>query len=128
MKEHAAGVWARRLLAVIRLTNGLLGLLAPQILIRRLATDPAVDKSAFYPFRMFGIRTVVLGVDLLTMREEQLARADATAIIIHSADTISAAVGGIRGDVPIKVARMTTTISAINTILAIIAWTTRRRR
>jgi hypothetical protein len=117
--------WSRRTLAVIRLANGALGLLAPQILVGRLGVDPAANTTAFYPFRMFGIRTVVLGVDLLTMRDDDLRRASATAVLIHSVDTASAVVGGLRGDVPPKAARLTTAISAVNMVLAVLSWLTR---
>ncbi len=121
-RSPIAGLWARRALAVVRLANGTLGLLAPQILLKRLEVDPVSNTAAYYPFRMFGIRTIVLGVDLLTMRDEELRRASATAVVIHSVDTVAAAVGGLRGDVPAKAARLTTAISAVNTVLALISW------
>ena len=61
---------ARIALATIRLVNGALALLAPGVMLRRLEagqqTDPATgadpDRVAVYPLRMFGIRTVVLGL------------------------------------------------------------------
>jgi len=56
---------ARLALATIRLVNGTLALVAPNALLRRLGADPNVNKVAIYPMRMFGIRTVVLGVQLL---------------------------------------------------------------
>jgi hypothetical protein len=120
------GTVALRALAVVRLINGVLGLLAPAILIRRLGADPKVDKSAFYPFRLFGIRTIILGADLLTLRDEELDRASTTAVLIHSVDTASAALGGIRGEMPPKAAWTTTAISAVNTLLAVINWLARR--
>jgi len=112
-------------LAGIRLANGTLGLLAPQLLVKRLGVEPALNTASYYPFRMFGIRTIVLGVDLLTLRDGELRRADATAVLIHSVDTVAAAVGGIRGDVPAKAARLTTAISAVNTALALVSWFSR---
>ena len=56
---------ARKALAAVRFVNGALGLLAPQVLLRRLGTDPTLDRSGVYPFRMFGVRTVLLAGDLV---------------------------------------------------------------
>ena len=56
---------ARIALAAIRLVNGTMALLTPEMMLRRLGADPAANQVAIYPLRMFGIRTVVLGVDLL---------------------------------------------------------------
>jgi hypothetical protein len=121
------GTIASRTLAGIRLVNGVLGLIAPQILIRRLGADPAVDGSAFYPFRLFGIRTIVLAVDLFTMRGAELRRASTAAVVIHSVDTVSAALGGIRGEMPAKASWITTAISGTNAVLAVVAWSFRPR-
>lgn len=112
---------ARRALAVVRLVNGTAGLLAPQLLLRRLGTDPALDRSGFYPFRMFGVRTVLLGADLLLLRGEQLRRASRLAVLVHASDTVSAAVAWRRGDLPVRAARVATAISAVNTALAVTA-------
>jgi hypothetical protein len=53
-REHA-----RIALATIRLVNGALALLAPEVMLRRLGADPRTNGVAVYPLRMFGIRTVV---------------------------------------------------------------------
>ena len=81
---------ARKVLAVIRLVNGGLALLAPQFLLRRLGTDPDRDPSGIYPFRMFGIRTILIGADLLLLTGEQSRRASKMAVVIHASDTASA--------------------------------------
>ena len=112
---------ARKTLAAVRLVNGTLGLLAPQLLLRRLGTDPTADRSGYYPFRMFGIRTLVIGVELLVLKGDQRRRAVRLAVLIHASDTVSAAVAGIRGDLAPKPAVLTTAVSATNTALAIIA-------
>jgi hypothetical protein len=122
---------ALRALALIRLANGALGLLAPGILTRRLGAPAGAQAVAFYPFRLFGIRTVLLGLDLLTLRGPGLERAVKMAVVIHASDTISAATGGLRHEVPRKTALMTTAISALNTALAVTAlrgrpWLTER--
>jgi len=62
------GTAARKTLAVIRIANGAAGLLAPEKLLGRLGVDTAVDRAGTYPFRMFGIRTVLIGLDLLLLR------------------------------------------------------------
>jgi len=112
---------ARKTLAAIRLFNGAAGLLAPEFLLRRLGTDPAVDRSGIYPFRMFGIRTVLIGADLLLLGGEERRRATRLAVVIHATDTVSAAAAGLRGDLPRKAAVLTTLISAGNTALAVIS-------
>lgn len=113
---------ALRTLAVVRIVNGLLGLLYPSFLIRRLGGDPDVQSLAPYPFRMFGIRTVLIGADLLLLRGEPLARATRTAVAIHASDTVCAAIGGIRRELPRRAAIITVAISAANTALALVAW------
>lgn len=112
---------ARKTLATVRIVNGTAGLLVPELLLRRLGTDTAVDRSGIYPFRMFGIRTVLIGADLLTLTGEDRRRAARRAVLIHATDTVAAATAGLRGDLPRKPAMLTTMISASNTVLAILA-------
>jgi hypothetical protein len=114
------GTAAVRTLAVIRLVNGTLGLLAPHVLVKRTSADPTTTEP-YYAFRMFGIRTMVLGLDLLTLTGPAQERARTQAVVIHATDTASAFLGGLRGDVPPRVARMTVAISAVNTALAVVA-------
>jgi uncharacterized protein YjeT (DUF2065 family) len=120
MTSSSAGTTAVRALAAIRIVNGALGLLAPQVLVRRTSTDPTTTEPN-YAFRMFGIRTVVLGLDLLTLTGPAQERARTQAVIIHATDTASALIGGLRGDVPPRVARTTVAISTLNTALAVVA-------
>ncbi|MGW7543081.1 hypothetical protein ACWGKQ_18515 [Streptomyces sp. NPDC054770] len=108
------------LLAGIRLLNGAAGLLVPELLIRRF--DPDRDPpspAAVYAFRLFGIRTVLLGLDLLTDSGEQLREDLREGILIHGSDTVTAATLGIHGQVSPRTGVMTTLISAVNTALAI---------
>ena len=44
-----------KILAGVRLFNGSLALVAPQLLLRRLGADPRREPSGIHPFRMFGI-------------------------------------------------------------------------
>jgi hypothetical protein len=118
--QAARGTAAVRALAAIRIVNGTLGLLAPHVLVRRTSSDPTTTEP-YYAFRMFGVRTVVLGIDLLTLTGPAQERARTQAVIIHATDTASALLGGLRGDVPPRVARATVAISAVNTALAVVA-------
>src|SRR5215207_2420871 len=112
---------ARTALAVVRIVNGAAALVVPHLLLRRLGADPAADASGVYPFRLFGVRTVLIGADLLVLRGPELRRATRTAVLIHAADTLAAAVTGLRGELPRRSAAVTTLISASNTALAVIA-------
>jgi len=70
---------------------------------------------------MFGIRTVVLGVDLLALSGASLRRALGQAII-HASDTATAAALGLSGRVRRPWAIALTLISAANTGLAVTAY------
>jgi hypothetical protein len=112
---------ARLALATIRLVNGTLALAAPNALLRRLGADPNVNKVAIYPMRMFGIRTVVLGVQLLI--DAPSPEADRFGVVIHATDAATAITAGLRRELPPRVAALTSMISLINTGLAVvIAW------
>ena len=112
---------ARLALATIRLVNGTLALLAPRALIRRLGSDPDVNQVAVYPLRMFGIRTIVLGVQLLI--DDPSPEADRFGVLIHATDAATAITAGLRKQLPARVAVVTAGISLTNTALAlIIAW------
>jgi len=112
---------ARLALATIRLVNGTLALVAPNALLRRLGADPNVNKVAIYPMRMFGIRTVVLGVQLLI--DAPSPEADRFGVLIHATDAATAITAGVRRQLPPRVAAMTSVISLVNTGLAVvIAW------
>ncbi|MGW2635725.1 hypothetical protein [Streptomyces sp. NPDC001348] len=109
-------------LAGIRLFNGATGLLAPDLLIRRL--DPGHEPpspAAVYAFRLFGIRTVLLGLDLLTSHGDRLRQDLREGVLIHGSDTATAASLGLGGRLPPRTAVLTTLISAVNTALAVTA-------
>ena len=112
---------ARKTLGAIRIVNGTAGLLAPEYLMRRLGVDTTTDHSGAYPFRMFGIRTVLIGLDLWLLTGDDLRRATRMAVVIHAADTLSAAATTVRGDLPRKQGLVVTGVSAVNTGLAIAA-------
>ncbi len=69
---------------------------------------------------MFGIRTVVLGIELLFGDPETRERSLRAGVVIHASDTLSAATAGIRGDLPPLTATALTGISTLNTILSVV--------
>jgi hypothetical protein len=112
--------YARVLLANIRLLNGGLALVAPGFLARRIGVDPVANPGITYVFRMFGIRTVLIGVDLLSTQPERRARALEQAPLIHASDTIAAVLASFRRGFPAS-GRAIILISAFNTLLAVLA-------
>jgi hypothetical protein len=112
---------ARQALAAIRIVNGAAALVAPRFMLRRLGVDPRVEPSGVYPFRMFGIRTVLIGADLLVLSGAELRRADQFAVLIHATDTVSAATTGFTHALPRRAAITATLVSATNTALAVVA-------
>jgi hypothetical protein len=112
---------ARILLALIRLVNGVLALLAPQFLSKRLGIDSESSPAALYVWRMFGIRTVLIGADLLLQKGARRREALRFAIVIHASDTLAAYLAGRDGKLPKDAGRLIVGISAFNTALAIYA-------
>jgi len=125
-KAARAGRVARYALAGIRIVNGSVALLAPSVIIRRFGEAPADDNAAIYGLRMFGIRTVIIGVDLFALAGAPLHRALGQAIIIHASDTATAASLGLSGRVRPPWAIALTLISAANTGLAVTAYLAER--
>jgi hypothetical protein len=113
--------YARIALAGIRIFNGAAALFAPALLARRLGGDANSNRAALYVLRLFGIRTIIIGIELLAPDEELRANALRYAIPIHASDTISAAIAGIQGQLPSRASIMLTAISGVNTVLAILA-------
>jgi hypothetical protein len=125
-KTARIGRAARYALAGIRIVNGSVALIGPSVIIRRFGESPADDNAAIYGLRTFGIRTVVLGVDLLDLEDAPLRRALRQAIIIHASDTATAAALGLSGRVRRPWAIALTLISAANTGLAVTAYLAER--
>jgi hypothetical protein len=113
----AGAVTARRLLGAIRIANGSAALFAPAKLAARLGADPAESPALLYAFRMFGVRTVLIGRDVF--RGEP--RALRAAPLIHASDTIAAALAAASGKMPRRAGVLITAISALNTVLALAA-------
>jgi len=111
---------ARVLLAAVRLTMGTAGLVAPGLVIRRLDIDPVTQPAMRYPLRMFGIRTVLIGAELLTPDTRRRWHAERLAPVVHGSDTVSALLAWQLGDLPRRAGGMATAISAVNLLLAIV--------
>ncbi|AGL19304.1 hypothetical protein [Actinoplanes sp. N902-109] len=112
---------ARIALGGIRLLNGTLGLLAPDVLIRRIDPGHKDNPAAVYAFRLFGIRTVLLGGELLAARPEEQQRLVRQAVLIHATDTATSVLLGVKRLVPPRTSVMLALISGVNTALAIAA-------
>ena len=112
---------ARVSLGLIRTGNGAAALLAPERFARRLGVDPVDDAAAMlWISRLFGVRTVVIGLDLILpgpAREPAIR----VAPVIHASDTAAAAIAGVRGELPGRTATLLTAISGLNTVLAFVA-------
>jgi hypothetical protein len=112
-----SGDLARVTLAGIRIFNGATALLAPGRLNRRLG----LDETAVYPWRMFGIRTVLIGVDLLSSDRDVRRHAQRLALLVHVSDTVSAVKAGFTKAISPRAAATATAISAVNVGLAYLA-------
>lgn len=108
-------------LALIRIGNGGSALIAPKLLLTRLGVDAETNPAAVYGLRMFGIRTVLIGLDLLSSDRDARERAVRLALLIHGSDTISTVFAGVRGDLPKRSAVRATAISSINIALSVLA-------
>jgi hypothetical protein len=127
---------ARIALATVRLVNGALALLAPEVMLRRFEAGQVANpgagedpgRVAVYPLRMFGIRTVVLGIQLLATgsgrrsgparQSGSLRQQGKAGVVIHAADAASAITAGLRRQLPARVAAVAAAISVTNTALA----------
>ena len=119
---------ARYTLGAIRFVSGSIGLLAPALIIRRLGDDdPAGNPAATYGLRLFGVRTVLLGADLLRLRGRDLDRAVRAAPLIHASDTATVLALRQSRQLSPELARPLLLISGTNTALALIAYLTSRR-
>jgi uncharacterized protein YjeT (DUF2065 family) len=108
-------------LGVIRLTNGLVALLAPGFLAERLGRAGERNSAAQYLLRMFGIRTVFLGLDLLAGDDDRRRHALRRAPIIHASDVLAVVAAGASRQIPVRAAAAGFGISCLNLWLALVA-------
>ena len=118
---------AHVVLAAIRFVNGSAALFFPHALARRIGVDADASPGLLYFQRMFGIRTILVALDLVRGDQEQTMRALRVGRLIHAADATSAALAGLRGNVAPRPAVMITAISLVNLLLAFIARPKARR-
>ena len=118
--EATLGTTAVRTLAAIRLVNGTLGLLAPQLLVRRTSTDPYTTGALLRlpDVRRPHGRPRARPADPHRSAQE---RARTQAVLIHAADTAAALVGGLRGDVTSTGRAHHRRDLGLNTVLAVVA-------
>ena len=119
---------ARITLAGVRLFNGGAALAAPGPFVRRLGTEADANGPGVHISRMFGIRTVLIAIDLLSRDPEVRSHALRVALLVHVSDTISAAASGISKQMPPRAAALATGVSAANVVLAAIASADARKR
>ena len=110
---------ARHGLAGVRIVNGTLGLVAPPLLIKRMDPDGEPSPAAVYAFRLFGIRTILLGLDLLVRPEDDVQRELRQGVVIHASDVVTVVLLGLRHKIPHRTAVLTTLISGTNLALAV---------
>jgi len=113
--------YARVALAAIRLFNGAMALFAPRFLIGRLGLDENANAAMAYPFRMFGIRTLIVGLELLLPDGEIRRHAQRMAMLIHGSDAVGAVIAQKKGELPARQAKITVLISATNFVLSVLA-------
>jgi hypothetical protein len=122
------GTTARYALGGVRIIAGTTGLLAPAMIISRFGDgNPAANPAAIYGLRLFGIRTVFIGVDLIRLRGRYLDRALRAAPIIHASDTATVLALQRNKQLSPERARPLLLISGLNTVLAVTAYLAARR-
>jgi hypothetical protein len=113
---------ARYALGGVRLVMGSTALVAPSTMVRRLGGKPEQQTQAAYPWRLFGVRTVVLAGELLLSRPGPVRdHAVTLAPFIHAADLGAAVVAGRTGRLSPRAARTAAALSGLNTVLALLA-------
>lgn len=117
---------AQYILGGIRLVVGSIALGAPDKLVKTYGADPESNGAAVYALRLFGVRTIYIGFQLLFSEGDVLDDALRAAVPIHASDTLSAIIAGATGQLPRRAALTGTALSSLNTFLAISA--NRRRR
>jgi hypothetical protein len=118
---NRAREYAHYLLAAIRFINGALALVVPGTLAKRVDVDVNHSPGILYFERMFGIRTILIAWDLVGGGYDRTVEALRIGRIIHASDATSAALAGLRGNLGRRAAVMTTAISLVNLLLALIA-------
>jgi hypothetical protein len=93
-KRGRAHDFARITLAGIRLFNGVAALFVPATLARRLGVDPEANPAVL---RLFGVRTVIIGAQLLLRDSGVRAHSLRVAPVIHALDVTAALIARLTG-------------------------------
>jgi hypothetical protein len=120
-KFDRAQDFARVTLAGIRLFNGVAALFVPATLARGMGVSPENSPAALYALRLFGVRTIIIGAQLLLRNEGLRAHSLRVAPVIHALDATAALVAGEQGHLPRRAATTAALISTVNTGLAVVA-------
>ncbi|MBA2463202.1 MAG: hypothetical protein H0V45_15805 [Actinobacteria bacterium] len=123
-RQREGSAWrerARIALASIRLFNGTAALVAPAAVARKLGVDPETNAGALYMTRLFGVRTVLIGRDLLRRDEGLRGQALRVAPLIHVTDAVVAVIAGVQRQLPPRAATTAAIISTTNVVLALAA-------
>lgn len=115
--------YARYALAGIRLVVGTGSLVTPRIMARRFGIDADANPHAIYLLRLFGVRTVVIGAELLLPESEARARNLRIGVAIHLSDAVAALLAGARRQLPRHAAMTAAGVSTLNALLAVAAQT-----
>ncbi len=115
----SVGEFAWKALAGIMLINGTLGVFAPRVLIRGLGVRPELQPGMMYVFRMFGVRTLFIAIDLFRLPGDR-GRSLKEGIAVHATDASAALTAALLGQIPARPALMVTALSTVNTILAVV--------
>jgi hypothetical protein len=115
---HDRTDYARLALACIRFVNGAGALAAPAAFARRVGIDADAQPGSLYAFRLFGVRTIVLGAELLSSDRATRERALRIGIVLHGVDAATAAVAGATRQLPARAAATAFAVSTANALLA----------
>jgi hypothetical protein len=87
----------------------------------RLGVQTASSAGLGYGLRLWGVRTILLGISLLWAHDDPDAPVVRQAPLVHAADTTAAVVVLKRGELPRPGAKVAVVASAINVVLAVLA-------
>src|SRR5688572_6604103 len=113
--------FARGTLAAIRIVNGAAALFTPAVLANRLGGRSTAAEESLYALRLFGVRTILVGRDLLSADEAVRRHALRVAPLIHGSDVVAASYLARSGQLSRGQGRAVVLISAVNLGLALLA-------
>jgi hypothetical protein len=102
------------------MVNGGLALFAPNVFGARLGVATATSPGFGYAFRFFGVRTLLLGVQLWRAADDRGSPVVRETLLVHASDTVAAIVVRQLGELSPRGATMAIGASALNTVLAVL--------